>query len=267
MNRYETLTFHVFATPDQRLTLIELKAITATVVVEAIMQQRNFLRKKHPTGALTDLGKFDRVKFLKSYLEDKGDIIPINMTDFNVIAGATKIAEAILREPGKDEKTKKKKVPGQYQLNYRGGVNYMFNLIVNNRQTTPNLGYVPLTKKVGRNFDPPFIANFPHLEDIKLILTDEKRTIEDIQKVFEFYRPVSGLFKENNDYTNHENYWTLTVVFVHKDLYEPLKLTLPPMARAPEPFVIRTAYHTRLQKAEEKNRVHTSCKNDPLSLK
>lgn len=267
MKTFETLEFRVFANTTQRLTLLFLKTVTATVVVEAIVRQRNFYRKKFPSGALTDLGKFDKARFLTSYLDDKSGLFPISQTHPSILAGATMIADSIITEPGKDDNNKPK-IPGQYQLNYRGGVNYAFNLILNNFQSSPSLNEVSVTEKVKDYFKPMFQAEFPHLGEIKIGILDEKRSIEEINQVFEYYRPIFALFKEKQDKNDHENYWILNVILIHKAHYTPMDIKVPGYQIVDEPLVVRPAYlERRRRETTAKNRDHTSCKTDPLSLK
>ena len=248
MKTFETLNFRVFTNTEQRLTLLFLRNVTEIIVTEAIIRQRNFYRKKFPTGALTDLGKFDKVKFLTSYLEDKSQLYPVNQVHPSILAGATRIADAILTEPGKDEK-RQPKVPGQYQLRYRGGVNYVFNLILNNHQSTPLLNDVPVTEKTKDYFAPYFNANFPHLGDIQVSLLDTNRNIDEINQIFQFYRPLYALFREIQDKNSHENFWTLNVILIHKDHYNAMDIHVPGYQPVEEPVVIRTAYQERQRKS------------------
>lgn len=273
MENCVTLTFRIFTTVDQRSTLMQLHSMTKSIVFEAILRQRAYFRKRYPVGQVEDFGHFDRFGFLDEFMEDKGFIKPFDQLHVSLLLGAVKIAENIITQPEYISKETKRKIPGLYQFNSKGGVSFAFNAIVNNRLCSPQ--FFPKTVESERDnlFFPECRFEFPHLGEIKGNVFNKDLTIGSINEILEQYNPIYGRFSEVNQTGKNDNYWTLAVTFIRKEVFTAINTKLQHVDLDVEPVTFPCAYSLRKKRmaeeknAEEKNRDHTSCKKDPLSLK
>ena len=268
MENSVTLTFRIFTDIDQRSTLIQLHAMTKAIVFEAILRQRAYLRGRYPTGQVEDFGYFDRFGFLDEFMEDKGFIKPFDQLHVSLLLGAVKIAENIITQPEHFNKETKKKIPGLYQFASKGGVSFAFNAIVNNRMDSPSFTPVTVTEKREGTFFPDCYFEFPHLGELKATVYGKEYSTQDINTIFEDYKPLYGRFIEVVQTSKNENFWSLAVTFIRKEVFKGIDIKLQHVNLDVEPVAFPAAYSLRKKRlAEEKNRDHTSCKNDPLSLK
>ena len=266
MENCVTVTFRIFTTIDQRSTLIQLHAMTKAIVYEAILRQRALLRGRYPTGQVDDFGLFDRFAFLDEFIYDKGFIKPFDQLHISLLLGAVKIAENIITQPEQYSTLTKRKIPGLYQFSTKGGVSFAFNAIVNDRMETPIFFPEKATEKEGRTFHPDCRFEFPHLGEIRAQAYDKDLTIKELNTIFEDYKPLYGRFTEYKQINKNDNFWSLSVTFIRKEMFKGIDINLKHVNFDIEPVTFPTAYTTRkLRQAEEaaaKNRDHTSCKTN-----
>lgn len=264
-----TLTFSIFATVDQQSTLMQLHAMTKAIVFEAILRQRGYLRYCYPKGQVEDFGHFDRFGFLDEFMEDKGFIKPFDQLHVSLLLGAVKIAEDIITQPEHLSKETKKKIPGLYQFATKGGIPFAFNAKVNDRLETPS--FFPRTVELKKDalFLPDCRFEFPHLGEIRGYVQSKELTTFAVNEVINDYKPTYGRFIEIAQSKKNRNLWSLEVTFVRKELFEDIDIKFQHVNLDVEPVTFPTAYSLRSQRetTEVKNRDHTSCKTDPLSLK
>ena len=258
MENYTSLTFNVRTTDDQRRTLSLLNWVSNQIVIEAIVMKRNYKASlTHSKGPFPDLGKFDKIRFLDDFLDDKGYIYPFSRTHISVLLGAVHIASNIIHEPGSNQKVGRK-IPGEYQLSTRGGVSFSFNAAVNSKQREGKIDFKKVDEKndINFTFKPTTTATLPHLGEVELTLKDEKKTVNEVNKIFENYRPTYVRFNQRTKSNDHENYWIASITFIHKAIFVRGNYLMKNANLDIEPFIERTAYHERLHRA--KNRDHTS---------
>lgn len=264
-----TLNFRIFTSIDQRSTLMQLHAMTKSIVFEAILRQRAYLRGQYPTGQVENFGHFDRFGFLDEFMEDKGFIKPFDQLHVSLLLGAVKIAENIITQPNYVNKATKKAIPGLYQFNTKGGVAFAFNAIVNDRMATPSFFPNHVETKKDAVFSPDCRFEFPHLGEIRAQAYSKELTTDDVNNIFENYKPLYGRFTEVIQTNKNENFWALTVTFIRKEFFKGIDIKLQHVNLDVVPVTFPCAYSLRRQRelADAKNRDHTSCRSDPLSLK
>lgn len=264
MENCVTVSFRIFTTIDQRTTLIQLHAMTKAIVYEAIFRQRAFLRSRYPTGQVANFGHFDRFGFFDEFIYDKGFIKPFDQLHISLLLGAVKIAENIIEQPEQYSAGTKQKIPGLYQFASKGGVNFAFNAIVNDQMKTPLFFPEKAIKKEDKTFYPDCRFEFPHLGEIRAQAYHKDLTVDELNLIFEHYKPLYGRFSEYVQTNKNDNFWTLAVTFVREETFKGIDIKLKHANLDVEPITFPTAYAVRkLRQAEEataKNRDHTSCK-------
>lgn len=264
MENCVTLTFRIFTTVDQRSTLMQLHAMTKSIVFEAILRQRAYLRGRYPTGQVEDFGRFDRFGFLDEFMEDKGFIKPFDQLHVSLLLGAVKIAENIITQPEHTNKETKKKIPGLYQFASKGGVSFAFNAKVNNRMDSPLFTPVTISEKRDSVFYPECRFDFPHLGELRAHAYSKEFSTYAINTIFEDYIPLYGRFTEVVQTSKNENFWSLAVTFIRKELFNGIDIKLQHVNLDVEPVTFPCAYTLRKKRlAEESFRDHTSCRSDP----
>lgn len=254
---FEILNFNCFPTQDQKRTLSLLEWVTANIVVEAIVRQRNF-QPKTIKGPTAKLGRFQRIAFLNEFTDDKGHIYPFSKTHYSVLLGATKIAESIITNPGFNKKQNKLIIPGEHYLKSRGGVNFSLNSIVSNHPII--LDKKKDFKRKGIHFDlkevtekndtfhffsPATKATLPHLGEIELSIRDEKRTIKELNDIINNFTPTYLRFFKKTNVNAHEDYWLVSLTLVRNQLCHAGTYVLPHINLDVEPFIERCAISQR----------------------
>lgn len=268
MEKSVTLTFQIFADIDQRATLIQLHAMTKSIVFEAILRQRAALRLCQPNGQATDFGHFDSLCFLDEFMEDKGFIKPFDQLHASLLLGAVKIAEDIISKPEHTDKETKKKIPGLHQFATKGGVCFAFNATVNGRALPPLFNAEPVEVRKDDIFLPGYQLEFPHLGEITAHIASKGLTVFGINDILNDYLPTYGRFVEVSQPRKNDNLWILEITFVRKEDFVAIDAKLPHVSLDVEPVSFPSAYMRRKKRlGKEIFRDHTSCKKDPLSLK